>query len=353
MADTRKFGTTKPGQAGQPGQPGQPHRKTLTGEAQKVVEAKTMMDMPAVPAPVHDARQTMQMQAPAVAAALGLGKLGAAVQPPTSPVQPAVVIDPGIASGAVAGDGATARARAESQGVGAVAAGNSPSHAAAAAPKIELVKHQIPEDSPLDRRLVLLRDPDSTRAAAFRVLRHHLLERGRPRVIAVSSPSERDGKTTTAVNLALALAECGRARVLLIDANLRRPQLAGIFRFIPPWCFIEQLKTHRDQPLSPWGFVELTGQTLHIAAINPRNEQRPSLDGQAFVIAIERLRLAEYDHIVIDCPAVVGTADVNLVQDTADGVVLVNRVKKTTARDLRRAVEQLSPSKLTGIALLE
>ncbi|HEU5058503.1 MAG TPA: hypothetical protein VFU21_18350, partial [Kofleriaceae bacterium] len=104
-------------------------------------------------------------------------------------------------------------------------------------PQIDLVRHELPDDMPPDRRLVLVRDSDSPRAAAFRVLRHHLLEHGQPKVVAVSSARDREGKTTTAVNLALALAECGRARVLLIDGNLRRPELAGLFRFVPPWCF--------------------------------------------------------------------------------------------------------------------
>ena len=220
-------------------------------------------------------------------------------------------------------------------------------------PQIDVVRHELPEDLPPDRRLVLVRDSDSTRAAAFRVLRHHLLERGRPKVVAVSSPRDREGKTTTAVNLALALAECGRARVLLIDGNLRRPELAGLFRFVPPWCFAEQLQVHREQPLLPWGVVEIPALYLHVAAINPRRDPGSLLDAPAFAIAVERLGLGQYDHLVIDCPSILGSADVNLIQDCADGVLLVTRRKQSTGRDLRQAVEQLSPSKILGTALLE
>ena len=220
-------------------------------------------------------------------------------------------------------------------------------------PKIEVVQHEMPDDGPLDRRLVLVRDSDSTRAAAFRVLRHHILERGQPKVVAVSSPNDRDGKTTTAVNLALAMAECGRGRVLLIDGNLRRPELAGVFRFVPPWCFAEQLQVHREQPLLPWGVVEVRSMWLHVAAINPRRDAGKVRDAPSFGIALERLRMGPYDHIVIDCPAVLGTADVNLIQDAADGVLLVARRRTTTVRDVRRAVEQLTPTKVLGTALLE
>ena len=219
-------------------------------------------------------------------------------------------------------------------------------------PQIEMTQHHLPDER-LDGRLVLVTDPDSQTAANFRVLRHHLLEAGRPQVIVVSSPRTGDGKTTTAVNLALALAECGRAKVLLVEAHLRRPQLASVFRFVPPWCFAEQLETHRHQPMVPWGLVDIPQLWLHVAAINPRIEQRQLLDAPAFAIAMERLRLGGDDHIVIDTPPTLGSADVNLIQDAADGVVLALRAKRSTARDLRAAVEQLTPARILGTVLLE
>lgn len=220
------------------------------------------------------------------------------------------------------------------------------------APEIGLTQHSLPEET-LDPRLVLVREPDSPRAANFRVLRHHLLEAGRPQVVVVSSPRTGDGKTTTAINLALALAECGRAKVLLVEAHLRRPQLASIFRFVPPWCFAEQLEAHRHQPMLPWGMVDIPQLWLHVAAVNPRIEQRQLLDAPAFAIAMERLRLGGYDHIVIDAPPVIGSADVNLIQDAADGVLLSLKARRTTARDLRSTIDQLTPARVLGAVLLE
>ncbi len=263
--------------------------------------------------------------------------------PDVTSIEPA---DPRIADWGAAGDARkTVMMTASSR--------ESPIAQALEPPKIEVVQHEMPDDGPLDRRLVLIRDSDSARAASFRVLRHHILERGQPKVVAVSSANDREGKTTTAVNLALAMAECGRGRVLLIDGNLRRPELAGVFRFVPPWCFAEQLQVHREQPLLPWGVVEVRNMWLHVAAVNPRRDPGKVRDAPSFGIALERLRLAPYDHIVIDCPAVLGSADVNLIQDAADGVLLVARKKSSTVRDIRRAVEQLTPTKVLGTALLE
>lgn len=223
----------------------------------------------------------------------------------------------------------------------------------AAPPEIGLTQHHLPEEEH-DSRLTLLIDPDSERAAAFRVLRHHLLEVGRPQAVVVTSAQPGDGKTTVAMNLAMALAECGRAKVLLVETHVRRPQLASAFKFVPPWCFAEQLAAHRQQPMLPWSLIEIPQLWLHVAAINPRGVDKTQLlDGPAFAIAIERLRLAGYDHIVIDAPPVLGSADVNLMADAADAVLMVCRARHTTTRDLRRAIDQIGAAKVAGTVLVQ
>ena len=220
------------------------------------------------------------------------------------------------------------------------------------APEIGLSQHTLPADEDPDPRLALVLDPDGERAASFRVLRHHLLEVGQPQVIVVSSPQPTDGKTTVALNLALALAECGRAKVLLCETHLRRPQLANAFRVIPPWCFAEQLTAHRSQPMLPWSLVDIPQLWLHVGAVNPRIEKKQLLDAPAFAIAMERLRLGGYDHIVVDAPPVLGSADVNLMADAADAVVLAVRARRSTTRDLRKAVDQIGAGKIAGTVLV-
>jgi Mrp family chromosome partitioning ATPase len=218
-------------------------------------------------------------------------------------------------------------------------------------PQIDLTQHHLSDENP-DPSLALVIDPDSERSASFRVLRHHLLEIGRPQVVIVSSPQAGDGKTTVAINLALALAECGRAKTLLVETHVRRPRFTQIFKFVPPWCFAEQLAAHRHQPAMPWSLVDIPQLWLHVAAINPRITQTQLLDGPAFAIAMERLRLAGYDHIVVDAPPVLGSADVNLMADAADSVVFALRARRSNTRDLRRAIDQLGDKKIAGTILL-
>lgn len=217
---------------------------------------------------------------------------------------------------------------------------------------VQTTRHSLADRAP-DPRLVLYIDPDSPRAAAFRVLRHHLLERSTSQVIVVSSAGAGDGKTTTALNLALALAECQRAKVLLLEAHLRRPALAKALRIEDGWCFADQLAKHRDAPGTPWTFLDVAELGLHVGAVNPRVDRTQLLDGPAFASAMQQLRQAGYNHIVIDAPPVLGSADVNLMAEAADAVLLTIRARRTTGRDLRRAIDQLGAAKVAGTVLVE
>ncbi len=83
--------------------------------------------------------------------------------------------------------------------------------------------------SNIDKRLVTLTAPASMEAEQYQALRlklEHLQRERDVRVIGVTSPGARDGKTVTAINLAAALAGGSNARVLLIEADLRRPAVA-------------------------------------------------------------------------------------------------------------------------------
>jgi Mrp family chromosome partitioning ATPase len=103
----------------------------------------------------------------------------------------------------------------------------------------------------------------------------------------------------------------------------------------------------------PWSLIDIPQLWLHVAAINPRIAQNQLLDGPAFAIAMERLRIAGYDHIVVDAPPVLGSADVNLMADAADSVVFALRARKSMTRDIRRALDQLGGRKVAGTILLE
>jgi tyrosine-protein kinase Etk/Wzc len=214
---------------------------------------------------------------------------------------------------------------------------------------IEFYNHELSDD--YDPRLLLLRAPDSPRAAAFRVLRHKVIHQGNPKTILVTSPGIGEGKTMVATNLAIALAETG-ARVLLLETNLRSPQLAHVFGFTPPWCFSAQLIAHAQQPQQPWRLVEVTPTGLHVGAVDPMVEHE-RFDATGFAIAISQFVASKYDHILIDAPPVLGAAEVNLMQDNCDCILFTGLAGRVNARGLRQSVEQLAPANILGFALVE
>jgi Mrp family chromosome partitioning ATPase len=214
-----------------------------------------------------------------------------------------------------------------------------------------IVVGQPPRVSPrtVDPRLVLLTEPDSARAAGYRRLRDNLLAKGLPRVLAVSSATPREGKTTCAINVALALAEHTPARVLLLDGNFFEPSLGAIFHVN------ESTPTTPDIAawLAPYRLAELT-PSLHVAAfVLPRGEPVPRFEKHRFDMLLDRLCRIGYEHVIVDAPAIEGSPMVTQLLGGVDGVLLTVRSGRTTARALRRAVEELPGGKGLGVALVD
>ncbi len=215
---------------------------------------------------------------------------------------------------------------------------------------IDVWAAELPQQ--LDSRLVLAREPYGPRAAAFRSLRIRLAATD-VRVVAVTSAGPGEGKTTCAVNLAMALAEGGGAKTLLVEANFRTPVLARMLGFKPPEGLVAQLDRHREAPRDPWSVVEIVGSRLHVIAVDDQATRPVVLDHVAFGLAMQRLRLAGYDFIVVDTPPVLGSADVNLVVDAVDGVLIATLAQRSTGRSLRQAIEQLDPAPILGAVLVD
>ncbi len=203
----------------------------------------------------------------------------------------------------------------------------------------------------IDRRAVILRNPLSARAASFRMLRHRLADRGDPKVVLVTSANDGEGKTTCALNLAWALAESGRNRVLLLEANTARPGMAALLGFLPPGCFLEQLVQYRAEPARAWT-VARGPHDLDVLAVHQGPEPHPPMHGPSLMAAIASLRAA-YDYIVIDTSSILTGLDVPLLQDMADGIVIAARARQTRGRALHAALGQAGVSRVLGVVLMD
>ena len=201
--------------------------------------------------------------------------------------------------------------------------------------------------------LVTQSRPQSQMAESYRALRTSLLlssSGAPPRVILVTSAMPQEGKTTTSINSAIVLAQKG-TRVLLIDADLRRPGVhkalgmgprSGLSNVLTGSADVQQAIT-RSQVV-PSLFVLPAGTPPP----NPA-ELLASANMRDLIDSLKR----DYDHIVIDTPPTLSVTDAVVLSTRADAVVLVIRSGKTTKQALRRARELLVRvnARVTGVLL--
>lgn len=204
---------------------------------------------------------------------------------------------------------------------------------------------------PVDPHLVALVAPSSFEAEPYRILLSILeaLRARRPATaVAVTSAAPGDGKTTTSINLASMLARLPGSRVLLLDADLRRPSVAkrlgldeeddlGLGTVLrDPERVSESRTPCPDLPLS----VLAAG----------RRESLPleTLHSPAFGAVIDHARQA-YRYVVVDTPPVVALPDARALASLVDGFLLVVRAGATPRNLLAEALEAFEPERVMGL----
>ncbi len=183
-------------------------------------------------------------------------------------------------------------------------------------------------------------DHPSERAEAFRHLRTNLRFLGAASpvsVLVVTSSLAGEGKTTISSNLALTLAAAGR-RVLLIDADLRRPAIdrylgieggAGLTNVLVDNTMLEDL-------VQPWG---TSGLSVLASGPLPPNPSE-LLNGAAMDTLMEKVR-RQYDITIIDTPPLGSVTDAAVLAAKADGAILAVRYGSTQRDDLFYALDAL------------
>lgn len=207
----------------------------------------------------------------------------------------------------------------------------------------------ISHDSDARRRPLLTQAPhQSPRAESFRQLRTNLQFANvarRAKTVLITSSLPGEGKSTTATNLAIALAQAGQS-VCLVDADLRRPMVgeylgldrsAGLTTALIGTADVEDL-------LHPWGEDNLYVLTSGRIPPNP-SELLGSRNMEHLLGRLE----ATFDTIIIDAPPLLPVTDAAVLSQHVGGVVLVVGAQTARARELERAIEALE---LVGAALL-
>jgi capsular exopolysaccharide synthesis family protein len=175
---------------------------------------------------------------------------------------------------------------------------------------------------------------------------------GSPRCIAVTSPGKGDGRTTTAIDLAAALAESGRS-VLLVDGDLREPTLADrvssddAVRDAAKLRGLTTVLVGEHDLRDVIAEVPIGGHVISLLPAGPSSPRPGELWATDRAAALlDHLRKG-FDYVVIDTPPLGAYTDGAVVGALADGAILLARIAGTTARSLRRAVETLASAHVT------
>lgn len=207
-----------------------------------------------------------------------------------------------------------------------------------------------PQPTP-EQRLVTMADPDSQGAEMFRVLATrlaHMQNKRRLHKLLITSSVCDEGKSVIAVNLALSLARRPNERILLMEADLRRPtattlltssQLRGISEWSQGKLAIEDaLYKVGDQPL--W----------FLAAGHAMQEPLPLLESDRFAKMLDSIAV-HFDWVILDATPMLPMADSTSLSRLCDGVLVVVREGYTRRKILNKAVESIERSKLLGTIL--
>jgi Mrp family chromosome partitioning ATPase len=203
-----------------------------------------------------------------------------------------------------------------------------------------------------DQRLWLMTRPGSPTAEQFRVLYLRLKETRELRVVALAGPTGAAEAASVAANVALALGEGTRNRVLLVDANLRRPGIGELFGLPDSPGLSEQVRQHRRQPREPWEVAGISGTVSLLTAGAVEKNPASLLSSEAVGELMQEARRA-FDYIVVAAPPVLDSADLALLQDHLDGSILVVRVGVTRRESVQASIDTLGAQHFIGTVMVE
>jgi polysaccharide biosynthesis transport protein len=212
---------------------------------------------------------------------------------------------------------------------------------------------QMPANIEVQTDQLMALESRSSAAEAYRVLRTSMLLSSvdnAPRTVLITSGQPGEGKTTTAVNTAISLAQLGGA-VLIIDCDLRRPSAHKLFG-------LEQaeqgLSTYLSRNVKLVEVVQkLPLPNLWLLPCGPIPPNPSEMLSSAKMKAALQLLGDNFDHIIIDSPPLLKVTDSVILSTLVDGVILVVRGGKSTREIVRRTRQELSlaGAKIFGVVL--
>lgn len=198
-------------------------------------------------------------------------------------------------------------------------------------------------------------DSKSSLAEAYRQLRTSILLSSAghaPKSLLITSSLPSEGKTTTAVNTAISLAQTG-ARVLIIDADMRRPRLHSVLNTSNKGGLSTALSSELDGEMLLGLIQKSEAMNLYLLPSGPVPPNPAELIGSQEMRILLDFVQERFTHVVIDSPPIASFTDGVLLASMVDGVILVVHAGKGSRQVVRRGKQYLQTvgAKILGVVL--
>ena len=199
-------------------------------------------------------------------------------------------------------------------------------------------------------------EKNSLAAEQYGILREKIKRRcaeTKAHCLSVMSPVKGDGKTLVAVNLAVAIALSSREQVVLIDGDIRDPQIHRYFNIKSRPGLTDYLSSHSSEEVLSSYFQDTFLPNLKIlAAGNPTDLSSELFSSPRMKNLIAEIRSGFKDHqIIIDTSPLLTTSDPLVLAEQVDGVILVARAGRTPHECVLEAIDSLGSNRVVGLIL--
>lgn len=221
--------------------------------------------------------------------------------------------------------------------------------------KLLLVGANEEEEERANSELLIYSDSRSGLSEAYRQLRTSILlstAGHAPKSLLITSSLPSEGKTTTATNTAISLAQTG-AKVLIVDADMRRPRLHSVFNIANG----EGLSTLLSSESTDADITRVVktddGTKMHLLTSGPIPPNPAELIGSDQMTNLLKRLQKHYTHVVIDSPPITSFTDGVLIASMVDGVILVVHSGKSSRQVVKRSKQLLQDvgARILGVVL--
>jgi len=209
-----------------------------------------------------------------------------------------------------------------------------------------------------DHRLLVLQESDSFISEQYRILYTKIndLSKGSAhKIFAITSALQNEGKTVTALNLAVVMAKDFGKRTLVLEGDFRRPSIPLYLNVDLEEGLVDVLSSKSDlqSTMVPVANTLVPFADDHLAVLPAvrRTQSSTSLLSSPRMRDLFDVLREQYDFILIDSPPILPLSDMNIFEEVVDGIVMIVRAESTTRDTVAKALDTLGTDKVLGIVL--